>query len=118
MVSNLGFTYPIPIIIFISDLLLPSQCNRDVAVSRDGSDSMSVKRYSKSPFDSGFESGLRDILDEILGGGNYDPVLEEAMVSSTRLRFIRVFSSTRRRFIRVFNVYFSTVLSTLHHQLV
>ena len=57
------------------------QCNREIAASRDGSDSMSFKRHSKSTFDSGFESGLSDILDEILGGGNYDPVLEEAMVS-------------------------------------
>ena len=41
---------------------------------------MSFKRHSKSTFDSGFESGLSDILDEILGGGQYDPVLEESMV--------------------------------------
>jgi len=58
---------------------LRSKCNREIAASRDGSDSMSFKRHSKSTFDSGFESGLSDILDEILGGGNYDPVLEEAM---------------------------------------
>jgi hypothetical protein len=51
---------------------------------------MSVKRHSKSTFDRGFESGLSDILDEILGGGgNYDPVLEEALVSeSPRSAFI------------------------------
>ncbi|XP_063685138.1 espin-like isoform X3 [Bolinopsis microptera] len=58
---------------------LRSKCNREFAASRDGSDSMSFKRHSKSTFDSGFESGLSDILDEILGGGQYDPVLEESM---------------------------------------
>ena len=53
---------------------------------------MSFKRHSKSTFDSGFESGLSDILDEILGGGNYDPVLEEAIVSSNSAAFFPRFA--------------------------
>ena len=40
---------------------------------------MSLKRQSKSTFDSGFESGLSDILDEIMGGGAYDTVFEDPM---------------------------------------
>ena len=61
---------------------------------------MSFKRHSKSTFDSGFESGLSDILDEILGGGNYDPVLEEDIVSSHSSAFFARFACL---FVMIFN---------------